>query len=142
MRVLALPGLQTPALAIGTAPLDHHQSRVMRSLERVRTRGSRNRDSRVWSASLDARSPCQVGRSAYREPAVDVGVIRGDPLGGELLGISAPESRVGNPAAATATYQAALLRGHGEKDKGGMVRVFEELLEVEYRSRAERQHAS
>jgi 3-hydroxyisobutyrate dehydrogenase-like beta-hydroxyacid dehydrogenase len=45
-------------------------------------------------------------------------------------------------AVATATYQAALLRGHGEKDKGGMVRVFEELLEVEYRSRAERQHAS
>ena len=38
-------------------------------------------------------------------------------------------------AAATATYQAALLRGHGEKDKGGMVLVFEELLGVEYRSR-------
>jgi 3-hydroxyisobutyrate dehydrogenase-like beta-hydroxyacid dehydrogenase len=39
-------------------------------------------------------------------------------------------------AAATATYQAALLRGHEDKDKGGMVRVFEELLGVEYRSRA------
>jgi 3-hydroxyisobutyrate dehydrogenase-like beta-hydroxyacid dehydrogenase len=38
-------------------------------------------------------------------------------------------------AAATATYQAALLRGHGDKDKGGMVRVFEELLGVEYRSK-------
>ena len=37
-------------------------------------------------------------------------------------------------AAATATYQAALLRGHGEKDKGGMVRVLEELLGAEYRS--------
>ena len=37
-------------------------------------------------------------------------------------------------AAATATYQAALLRGHGEKDKGAMVRVFEELLGVQYRS--------
>jgi hypothetical protein len=48
----ALHGLQTPPLAIGTAPLDHHQSQVMRSLERVRTRGSRNRDSRVWSGSL------------------------------------------------------------------------------------------
>ena len=36
-------------------------------------------------------------------------------------------------AAATATFQMALLRGHGEKDKGGMVRVFEELLGVEYR---------
>lgn len=41
-------------------------------------------------------------------------------------------------AAATATYQAALLRGHGDKDKGGMVRVFEELLGVEFRSRAAR----
>jgi 3-hydroxyisobutyrate dehydrogenase-like beta-hydroxyacid dehydrogenase len=39
-------------------------------------------------------------------------------------------------AAATATYQAALLRGHGAKDKGGMIRLFEELLGVEYRSRA------
>jgi hypothetical protein len=39
-------------------------------------------------------------------------------------------------AAATATYQAALLRGHGDKDKGGMVRVFEELLSMEYRSRS------
>jgi len=37
-------------------------------------------------------------------------------------------------AAATATYQAALLRGHGAKDKGAMVRVFEELLGVQYRS--------
>lgn len=41
-------------------------------------------------------------------------------------------------AAATATYQAALLRGHGDKDKGGMVRVFEELLGVEFRGRAGR----
>jgi len=39
-------------------------------------------------------------------------------------------------AAATATYQAALLKGHGDKDKGGMVQVFEELLGVEFRSRA------
>jgi 3-hydroxyisobutyrate dehydrogenase-like beta-hydroxyacid dehydrogenase len=38
-------------------------------------------------------------------------------------------------AAATATYQAALLGGHGEKDKGGMVLVLEELLGAEYRSR-------
>jgi len=37
-------------------------------------------------------------------------------------------------AAATATYQMALLKGHGEKDKGGMVTVFEELLGVAYRS--------
>jgi 3-hydroxyisobutyrate dehydrogenase-like beta-hydroxyacid dehydrogenase len=38
-------------------------------------------------------------------------------------------------AAATATYQTALLHGHGEKDKGAMVRVFENLLGIEYRSR-------
>lgn len=50
-------------------------------------------------------------------------------LGGELC-IPMPVL-----AAATATYQAALLRGHGEKDKGGMVQVFEELLGVQYRSR-------
>ena len=37
-------------------------------------------------------------------------------------------------AAATATYQAALLQGHGEKDKGAMIQVFERLLGVEYRS--------
>jgi 3-hydroxyisobutyrate dehydrogenase-like beta-hydroxyacid dehydrogenase len=37
-------------------------------------------------------------------------------------------------AAATATYQAALLQGHGELDKGGMIRVFETLLGVEFRS--------
>ena len=37
-------------------------------------------------------------------------------------------------AAATATYQMALLGGHGDKDKGGMIRVFEDLLGVEYRS--------
>ncbi len=36
-------------------------------------------------------------------------------------------------AAATATYQTALLRGYGEQDKGAMIRVFEDLLGVEYR---------
>lgn len=36
-------------------------------------------------------------------------------------------------AAATVTYQMALLQGHGDKDKGGMVRVFEDLLSVRYR---------
>ena len=40
-------------------------------------------------------------------------------------------------AAATATYQVALLRGHGEKDKGGMVCVLEDLLGVDYRSRTD-----
>lgn len=37
-------------------------------------------------------------------------------------------------AAATATYQMALLKGHGDKDKGGMVAVFEELLGSSFRS--------
>ncbi|PML80443.1 NAD(P)-dependent oxidoreductase [Enterovibrio norvegicus] len=37
-------------------------------------------------------------------------------------------------AAATATYQAALLNGHGAKDKGGMIRVFEDLLDVRFRA--------
>ena len=37
-------------------------------------------------------------------------------------------------AAATATYQAALLRGHGEEDKGAMVRVLEDMLGVAFRS--------
>jgi 3-hydroxyisobutyrate dehydrogenase-like beta-hydroxyacid dehydrogenase len=39
-------------------------------------------------------------------------------------------------AAATATYQAALLRGHGHQDKGAMIRVFEDLLGVEFRGSA------
>ena len=39
-------------------------------------------------------------------------------------------------AAATATYQTALLRGHGREDKGAMVRVFEDLLDVRFRMRA------
>ncbi|MCB8815149.1 NAD(P)-dependent oxidoreductase [Desulfosporosinus shakirovi] len=37
-------------------------------------------------------------------------------------------------SAATTTYQMALLKGHGEKDKGSMIAVFEDLLEVSYRS--------
>jgi 3-hydroxyisobutyrate dehydrogenase-like beta-hydroxyacid dehydrogenase len=39
-------------------------------------------------------------------------------------------------AAATVTYQLALLRGHGGKDKGGMIQVFEELLGVRFRKTA------
>ena len=34
-------------------------------------------------------------------------------------------------AAATATYQTALLEGHGQQDKGAMVQVFEDLLGVQ-----------
>ena len=37
-------------------------------------------------------------------------------------------------AAATGTYQATLLRGYGEQDKGAMVQVLEELLGVRYRA--------
>ena len=36
--------------------------------------------------------------------------------------------------AAVATYQMALLRGDGDLDKGGMIRVFEDLLGVRYRN--------
>jgi 3-hydroxyisobutyrate dehydrogenase-like beta-hydroxyacid dehydrogenase len=39
-------------------------------------------------------------------------------------------------AAATATYQTALLRGYGDQDKGAMIRVFEELLGSVYRSKS------
>ena len=40
--------------------------------------------------------------------------------------------------AATATYQAALLKGYGDQDKGAMIRVFEELLGVTYRDGSSR----
>jgi len=40
--------------------------------------------------------------------------------------------------AATATYQAALLKGYGDQDKGAMIRVFEELLGVAYRDNSSR----
>lgn len=36
-------------------------------------------------------------------------------------------------AAATATYQMALLQGHGDKDKGAMIRPFEDLLGAQFR---------
>jgi 3-hydroxyisobutyrate dehydrogenase-like beta-hydroxyacid dehydrogenase len=38
--------------------------------------------------------------------------------------------------AATTTYQMALLKGLGDLDKGGMIRVFEELLGVRYRGKS------
>lgn len=37
-------------------------------------------------------------------------------------------------AAATSTYQQALLEGHGDKDKGAMILVFERLLGVSFRN--------
>ncbi|MBL4786969.1 MAG: NAD(P)-dependent oxidoreductase [Cohaesibacteraceae bacterium] len=38
-------------------------------------------------------------------------------------------------AAATGTYQQALLAGHGEKDKGGMITVYENMLGVKFRAK-------
>ncbi|MDR0441053.1 MAG: NAD(P)-dependent oxidoreductase [Candidatus Accumulibacter sp.] len=40
--------------------------------------------------------------------------------------------------AATATYQKALLDGFGKEDKGGMIKVFERILNVEYRAKTEK----
>lgn len=37
-------------------------------------------------------------------------------------------------AAATVTYQMALLRDNGQRDKGAMIRVYEELLDVRFRA--------
>ena len=37
-------------------------------------------------------------------------------------------------AAATSTYKQALLEGHGDKDKGGMIMVYERLLKVSFRA--------
>jgi 3-hydroxyisobutyrate dehydrogenase-like beta-hydroxyacid dehydrogenase len=61
-------------------------------------------------------------RNAYKDlvSAAELGAARGIPM--PVL------------AAATATYQMALLQGHGDKDKGGMIRVFEDLLGVRFRS--------
>ena len=39
-------------------------------------------------------------------------------------------------AAATATYQMAMLRGHGKLDKGAMIKLYEELLDVEFRQQS------
>jgi 3-hydroxyisobutyrate dehydrogenase-like beta-hydroxyacid dehydrogenase len=56
-----------------------------------------------------------------------------DLVSGATLGanMSVPMPVLG---AATATYQMALLRGHGKLDKGAMIKVYEELLGVEFRS--------
>ncbi len=42
-------------------------------------------------------------------------------------------------SAATTTYQMALLTGHGDRDKGGMIAVYEDLLGVKYRKEGENQ---
>lgn len=41
-------------------------------------------------------------------------------------------------AAATATYQRALLEGHGDKDKGAMILVFEKLIGAKFRANRKR----
>lgn len=56
----------------------------------------------------------------------------------DLVGAAGLSARHGIPmpvlAAATATYQQALLKGLGPLDKGAMVQVFEDLLQVKVRS--------
>jgi 3-hydroxyisobutyrate dehydrogenase-like beta-hydroxyacid dehydrogenase len=55
-----------------------------------------------------------------------------DLVSGAALGA---ERRIPMPvlAAATATYQTALLQGHGHDDKGAMIKVYEDLLGVAFR---------
>jgi 3-hydroxyisobutyrate dehydrogenase-like beta-hydroxyacid dehydrogenase len=67
----------------------------------------------------------------------------GYPMGAaykDLVAAAAVAAENGFPlpvtAAATATYQTALRRGHADKDKGAMVLPFEELLGVRVRSRS------
>jgi 3-hydroxyisobutyrate dehydrogenase-like beta-hydroxyacid dehydrogenase len=61
--------------------------------------------------------------AAYKDliSATELGIRQGIPL--PVL------------SAATATYQAALLKGYGKLGKGAMLRVFEELLDVEFRAK-------
>lgn len=60
-------------------------------------------------------------RNAYKD------LVSAAELGGSL-GIPMPVL-----AAATSTYQMALCKGLGDNDKGGMIKVFEELLDVRFR---------
>lgn len=56
----------------------------------------------------------------------------------DLVSGSQLSVRLGIPlpvlAAATATYQTALLQGHGDDDKGAMIKVYERLLDVKFRA--------
>ena len=63
-------------------------------------------------------------RSAYKD------LVSAAELGANL-GIPMPVL-----AAATATYQQALLKGLGDNDKGGMIKVFEDQLGVQFRERS------
>lgn len=55
----------------------------------------------------------------------------------DLVSAAELSARLGIPlpvlAAAIGTYQQALLKGYGDHDKGGMIRVFEDLLDVRFR---------
>lgn len=62
-------------------------------------------------------------RSAYKD------LVSAAELGANL-GIPMPVL-----AAATATYQQALLKGLGDNDKGGMIKVFEDQLGVQFREK-------
>ena len=80
--------------------------------------------------------------SQYFVPRILDGLFdEGYPMGKaykDLVSAAAVASERGFPmpvtAAATATYQTALLQGHGEKDKGAMVLPFEALLGVKVRA--------
>ena len=69
-----------------------------------------------------AQQQCHALKHAYKdiESGAKIGASHGIPL--PVL------------AAASATYQMALLQGHGDSDKGAMVRVFENMLGVQFRS--------
>ncbi|TSD83489.1 NAD(P)-dependent oxidoreductase [Mycobacterium sp. KBS0706] len=73
---------------------------------------------RILEGSFSAGYPM---KAAYKDliSAAEISAGRGIPL--PVL------------AAATATYQQALLKGHGDEDKGGMIHVFEDLLGVRFR---------
>lgn len=62
-------------------------------------------------------------KGAYKD------LVSGATVGAEM-GVPMPVL-----AAATATYQMAMLRGHGKLDKGAMIKVYEELLGVEFRAK-------
>jgi 3-hydroxyisobutyrate dehydrogenase-like beta-hydroxyacid dehydrogenase len=62
-------------------------------------------------------------KGAYKD------LVSGAIVGAEL-GVPMPVL-----AAATATYQMAMLRGHGKLDKGAMIKVYEEFLGVEFRAK-------
>ena len=86
-----------------------------------------------------------TGRSYASEQFIP-GILKGDFHNGYALKnaykdlVSAAElgSEMGIPmpvlAAATATYQQALLKGLGSLDKGAMIQVFEDLLDVKFRA--------